>query len=134
MNVRWTEKDTKIEQVRTREFRSFGDNVIIECTLPSPMERCLLSEKSKDSSKVSASFKDNLILLNNTSTPGQYTNSWLSSVSLRVATRRPLAFCSWPTEPTLRKSSCNNIQIGSAQAKKPANYLYFQTEQLLEAC
>ena len=52
------EKATKIEQMQTWEkVWSFGDNVITECSLPPPMKRCLLFEKSKDSSKVSASVQ-----------------------------------------------------------------------------
>ena len=58
----WTfdrqEKATKIEQMQIWEkVWSFGDNVITECPLPPPMKRCLLFEKPKDSSKVSASVQ-----------------------------------------------------------------------------
>ena len=82
-------------------------------------------------------FKANLILLANAPTPGQCTDSWPCPASRRVATCRPIAFCSWSTEPTSRKHSCNNIQIGrftpaNAQAMKFANYLHLQTEQLLK--
>ena len=105
--------------------------------MPSSMKRCLRSRKSKDSSKTSASFKASLILLANTATPGLYINSWPCPVSLRCTTRRPVAFCSSPNEPTLRKHSCNIIQIGrctstNARAMKFANYLCLQKEQLLK--
>ena len=87
--------------------------------------------------KLQHMFKPSLILLANTATPGQYTNSWPCPVSLRVITCGPVAFCSSPIESTLRKHSCNIIQIGrctlgNAWAMKFANYLHLQMEQLLK--
>ena len=116
----------KLNKFEKEELRSFKDNV----------KRCLPSGKSKDQ-KFQHLFKANLILLANAPTPGQCTDSWPCPASRRVATCRPIAFCSWSTEPTSRKHSCNNIQIGrftpaNAQAMKFANYLHLQTEQLLK--
>ena len=125
------ERVTKIEEVRTREeFCSFGDSEIIECPL---LTKRLPSRKSRDSSKLQHLHKANLILL------AKYTNTWPCPVSLRVITHRPVAFCSWPTEPTLTKHSCNIIgrwrcTPANAQAMKFTNYLYLHKEQLLEAC
>ena len=85
------ERATKIEEVQTKEeFWSFGDNEIVE-SCPHSMKRCLPSGKSKYQ-KFQHLVKANLILLANTPIPGQCTNSWLCSVSRRVATRRPVIF------------------------------------------
>ena len=49
-----------------------------------------------------------------------------------------VAFCSWSAESTLRKHSCNNMQIGrctpaKVRAMKSANCWHLQLEQLLKA-
>ena len=61
---------------------------------PPLMKRCLPLGKPQDSSKnvCQCLFEVNLILLANTPTPGQYTNSWPFPVSLRVTISRPAAF------------------------------------------
>ena len=94
-------------------------------------------ENQKIHQKFHHLLKANLILLANTPTPpSQYIDFWHCPVSLRVTTNRPVACCIWSTEPALRKHSCNNIKCtpANARAMKFANYLYLQTEHLLEAC
>ena len=90
-----------------------------------PHEKVFTIGKSKDQEihrRFQYLFKANLIILTNTSTPGQYTNSSPYTVSLIG-----------------QLPQYNNIQIGrctpaNAQAMKSVNYLHLQTEQLLEAC
>ena len=82
---------TKIKQVWTREeFWSLDDKVTIEC--PSPMKCLYHQENQKIHQKFQHLLKVNPILLANSWTSGQYTNSWPSPVSLRVTTHRPVTF------------------------------------------
>ena len=128
LNVRWTGKG----------YRNWTSSKRRNCGHLKIMWRGVYHRgNQKIYQKFQQLFKANLILLANAPTPGQCTDSWPCPASRRVATCRPIAFCSWSTEPTSRKHSCNNIQIGrftpaNAQAMKFANYLHLQTEQLLK--
>ena len=106
--------------------------------MPPPWKGVFHQEDQKICQKLQHLFKANLIFLVNTATPDQYNNPWPCPVLLRVIICSPVSFCSWPTEPTLRKHSCTIIQIGRCtQANTEtmfANYLHLQTEQLLEEC
>ena len=74
------ERATKIEQVQTKEeFGSFGDNVYHQ-------------QNQNIHQKFQHLFKANLILLANTPTPGQYTDSWPYPVLVRVTTCWPVIF------------------------------------------
>ena len=138
----WTfnglERATKIEQTQIREeFWSLDDNVTIEC--PPPPWKVFIIKKIR---KFSKSFSI-------CSRP-----TWFFWLIHQHVARTPILgltkyhldyhwwasyLCSWPTEPTLRKHSFNNIQIGrftpaNAWAVKSANYFHLQEELLLEAC
>ena len=78
---------------------------------PHPHEKVFTIRKTKSHRKFLHLFKAILILMANRPFPGQQAGSWPCPVPLRLTTSRSVAFCSWPTEPTLRKHSCNNIQI-----------------------
>ena len=118
---------------KCEQEKNFVHLVIVKSLNVPSLTKRLPSRKSRDSSKLQHLHKANLILL------AKYTNTWPCPVSLRVITHRPVAFCSWPTEPTLTKHSCNIIgrwrcTPANAQAMKFTNYLYLHKEQLLEAC
>ena len=78
--------------------------------MPPPWKRVYYWENQKIHQKLQHLFKVSLIVLANTATPGQYTNSWPCQVSFRVITRRPVAFCSWLIFKVVTTSqSCKNI-------------------------
>ena len=82
---------TKINQVWTREeFWALEDKVTTEC--PFSMKCVYYPENQKINQKFQHPFKVNPILLANSWTSGQYTNSWPRPVSLRVTTHRPITF------------------------------------------
>ena len=94
---------------RTKEgFCSVGDSDN-HWMLP-PGKGVYYRENQKNHQKLQHLLKARLILLANTATSGQYTNSWPCPVSLRVITRRPVALCSWPIFKAVTTSrSCNKI-------------------------
>ena len=86
---------TKTEQVRRKEeFWSFCDNIIMNAHPHCPHEKVFTIGKRKHQRidrMFQYLFKANLIILTNTSTTGQYTNSSPYTVSLRVITHSSVA-------------------------------------------
>ena len=89
LNVRWTGKG----------YRNWTSSKSRNCGHLKIMWRGVYHRgNQKIYQKFQHLFKANLILLANAPTPGQCTDSWPCPASRRVATCRPIAFCSWSTE------------------------------------